>query len=717
MRIAVFGIAIVPLLYSSLYLLAFWDPYGRMDKLPVAVVNEDNGAMLNGKPVNYGKDIVNKLTDDHSLEWSFTANSPAMNGLTGDKYYMVLRIPADFSKDITSVSTDQPKRAQLDFIPNQGKSYLASQIVGRVQDDVATALDKQFSKGYISTLLSAIGKEANGLSTISTNASKLEKGANQVASGAASVNSGAVDAKSGADELVKALSQITPASSQLATGLSQTAAASEKIQSGVGSAGKAISTIQNGVSQMAGPSSEFASGMNNLSAGTGKLVDSSNQLKDASSQAANAANSISQGLQGAAPGATQLSQGLTNVNSLLSQSGASDPNVIQALQIVKQLLPPAQNLATSLNQLNTGSSQLTSSLNQITGGESGLNSGLLQYQDSLVKMNQATKSFTGNIGKMNDGLSQVESGLSQANNGLGKLASSLNQLTTGATRLHTGLAAIATGSNSLNSGLASLQSGTQALSVGSSKLAANEQVFAGKVGEASELAKVTTTSTTASVMASPIQSITHALNPVSKYGQGFVPYFVPLSLWVGAIMLTFLVRLREGRWRLSPVPGPVVALGKLVLLWILAAFQAIIASVVVVYGLGLSVEHVSWFFGFNIFTSITYASVMFLFIALLGTSKGRFAGIIMLVLQLTSSGGTFPIDLVPSFFQAVHPYVPMSYAVDELRNIIAIHSTSTTWQTVLYTLLYLVSSVCIIAALAARKTRLNELHAHDELVA
>lgn len=126
----IIGVLIIPLMYSYFYLSAFWDPYSRLQDVSVAVVNLDNGAKINGKDRNVGKEICDNLEEDGSLDFHFVSEADAKDGLMNDKYYAEVLIPADLTDSISTASKNTKKQhAQIQYVANQKRNYLASQIL------------------------------------------------------------------------------------------------------------------------------------------------------------------------------------------------------------------------------------------------------------------------------------------------------------------------------------------------------------------------------------------------------------------------------------------------------------------------------------------------------------------------------------------------------------------------------------------------------------
>lgn len=204
LRFAVAGIVIVPLLYSLLYLAAFWDPYSRMDKLPVAIVNLDKGATMDGDEVNYGQNVCDELKDNKDMGWRFVGYEDAVDGVNGDKYYSMFVIPENFSENVTSAKADTPVKADIIYTSNNKKNFLASQIGGKVEDKLKEQITQTISKEYakvtfeqFDTVKDGMNKAADGskqiadgMSTLKDNIPTLEDGVGKLYDGSKQLNDG-----------------------------------------------------------------------------------------------------------------------------------------------------------------------------------------------------------------------------------------------------------------------------------------------------------------------------------------------------------------------------------------------------------------------------------------------------------------------------------------------------------------------------------------------
>ncbi|MBO1222356.1 YhgE/Pip domain-containing protein [Staphylococcus nepalensis] len=171
----------------------------------------------------------------------------------------------------------------------------------------------------------------------------------------------------------------------------------------------------------------------------------------------------------------------------------------------------------------------------------------------------------------------------------------------------------------------------------------------------------------ANVIANPIDIDQKDIFPVKDYGSASTPFYTALAIWVGALLMVSLLTTDNKHQSLAPyLSTRAIYLGKSGLFYLLGIIQALIVSIGDIVILKAQVESIGWFIGISVFSSIVFVSIVYTLVSLLG-NPGKAIAIIFLVLQIAGGGGTFPIQVTPEFFQAIHPYLPFSYAIDALR--------------------------------------------------
>ncbi|WP_157721686.1 YhgE/Pip domain-containing protein [Tumebacillus avium] len=669
-RAAVVVGMIIPLLYSGLYLYAFWDPYKQLDQFPVAVVNQDRG--------EYGQELVDELLRDRKFGFEVVDAKTAQEGLEGDRYYLTMTIPPSFSDDVNSVEGDDPHRAQLLFTPNEGKNYIASTITARLETELREKTGNTFSEEYFKGIFDVIGDAGNGIS-------KAADGANKLADGAADLATGNRELASGTKELDGYTHQIADGSAQLADGAGKIAAGINKAYTG--SAG-----IADGAKKLADGSGQLVAGLDKTSAGV---------------------NQVQSGLQASLPKTGQLQAGLAQMQGTLGtaagQPASADPRqwtVQQSLAYLGKQYGMEQDPA---YQVALGKvAAVAKGLGDSASGVENSKAGLQQAVGALQQIADGQQALRNGAQGLAKGGTELSQGASQLNTGLGDLK-------TGSATLASSSAELATGSGKVADGSSKLVSGSTKLADGSQELADGNKTLANELTRATSESTIKNPDQKAAIMADPLEAQWQPLHEVPTYGMGFASYFIPLSLWVGALMLYFILSMQEYRWTLSPVSTPSLVLGKFSALGVIGIVQAVVVSCFLTQVLGLKVLHLTEFYLFNILISLTSIAIIGLLIARLGSGAGRFVAILLLILQLTSSGGTFPIELVPQFFQTLHSFLPMTYGVEGLRSIISIGDQARVLRD-LAILGGLLVGVLLVHILTTRRTlRVRDLHEKDQL--
>jgi putative membrane protein len=721
-RAGMFTAILIPLLYAGLYLWANWDPYGNVDKVPVAVVNLDSGGTQDGKPVNFGRDFIHSLQHDTSMDWHFVDDETAKDGLEGNRYYLMITVPADFTQKALSVSDEHPQQSSLIFTSNQGKNYLVTSISKRVETELVKNLGNKISEQYISRLLDVVGNAKNGISDAGHAASQLADGAASLKTGANDLATGIGNAGSGTDQLITGSKRLTTGASTLANGLAQTSSGNDQVSNGLIQISQGLTNIRSSMSPLAGPGSQLATGMK-------KASDASDQLLQASQQAANGSKQMIGGLTQMQTNLQQMQQGMGQTNQLIQGSLAavntlqqnhptiaSDPamqQLVKYLGTLQQTVPPIQD---GLSKVSAGMGTSISSLQNIMAGQQQISGGLGQLSGQLQQARTGVTQFTNSIGQIQAGVDRLNQGVSTAQQNVNKIARAEHQMQQGANQLYSGSSNLTYGLSSLQNGLKHAQAGADQLQGGASKLSAGASELSGKLADAAKQGSVPHASDTASVMANPVTQLDQPIHEVHNYGTGLAPYFLSLSYWVGAFMLYFLINLRDRRWLMIPVSKTSVVLGKFLALMPITILQAVVSSFVIEKILHLHPESLAGYYGFNILLTLSFTAIVGVFITLFGTGPGRFITILVLILQLTSAGGTFPIEMVPGFFLALHPFLPMTYSVDALRHIISIGDWNTAWKDAFTVALFGIASLLIAVLFSRRRMRITDLSAKDTLV-
>ncbi|WP_407342537.1 YhgE/Pip family protein [Pengzhenrongella phosphoraccumulans] len=686
-KIAVGAMLLIPLLYGALYLWAFWDPTGNLDKLPVALVNADQSAEVNGTTLHAGSDVATRLLDSKDLDWVVADANDAATGVADGTYYFALTIPADFSQRISSAGGDDPTAAELEVTYNDANSFLATTLGRQAMSQVRTAVSDTVGEQAVDSVLVGLGSAHDGFAQASDGALTLRAASGELASGAAQGADGAAALASGATDAAAGAATLATGAVDLSTGATQAAAGAASLSTGATTAAQGAAALLPGATAVADGASAAASSGKDLAAGAGQVAGG---VDDAVQSVGALANQL-----------PALNAGLTPIGAYLAAHAATgDPDaqkLLAGLQTVSSSLPDAAALATMQADLAT----LDTGAHTVATGATALDTGLLSLAD----------------------------GASQVSGGAGQLATGTSTLADGASQLATGTSTLAAGASRLSGGAGLLATGTSTLQAGSSALAAGESKVAdgaGLLGDGTQTLTDALTAGTAQlpddsaalrtqrakVISSPVSIGSTDSAQAEGFGEGFAPFFIPLALFVGALITWLLLRPVPPRALATPASGWRAALAGFLPALTIGVGQVVIMLAVIHYGVGLDYSSVVGTVTFTLLIVAAFLALQQMLNAVFGPAAGKVAILALLMLQLASSGGTYPVETTPLFFRVIHPLLPMSYAVSGLREVITGGVDARLWTAVAYLAVLLVVSLAVTAWRAGRMRTwtLSRLH-------
>lgn len=679
LRVALVVVALVPLLYGALYLWAFWDPNGHIDRIPVAVVNEDRPALVDGKRVAAGDDLVEELRDRGTMEWHLVDSEEARRGLHDGTYYLALRIPDDFSAALASASGEHPHRAKLVLTKQESSNMLASQIGDRVFAEVRAAASASGAERYFDQMLVGFGDVHDSIGKAADGADALADGLESAGAGADALADGAGTAHAGA-------SKLADGASDLAAGTLSARDGAGKLAQGAAALSAGLSAADAGSARLAGGARDAATGAAELAGGADKVGSAATQLAEATAQLSAGAESVDAGMALAAPklaaavdGSARVAAGSKATVSALEAFAAAhpelsnDPQFAQALGAARQTSGGAGELAAGLSESSAGIGALQIGAHRVATGSGAVAQGAGALAAGARQVAVGSARLSDGTAALADGSASLAQGVARANSGAAALSDGSARLSSGTTELSAGAGRLSDGASDLAAGLSALKSGSRELAVGISPAVSGSRELANQLtagvddiphpSDGERAAKT-------GMMSDPVDLAKVRLGTVPNYGTGFAPYFVPLSLWVGAMVIFFIVPPVTEKALSDRVPSGIAALSGYWPAAVLGVAQALALIAVLRFGLGLEPQSTPALFAFAILVSFVFVAILQWLSATFGLA-GKFFAIVLLMLQLTSSAGTYPIETLPTFFRAIGPLLPMTYVVAGLRQIVS----------------------------------------------
>jgi putative membrane protein len=665
--IPLIAILFIPVLYSGMFLWAFWDPYGHMKDIPVAIVNEDEGATYEGKELHLGDDLVDKLKESKDFHFEFVDNEAALDDLENQKYYMIVEIPSDFSENATTLLDDQPEKLTLTYIPNEGYNFLAAQIGGTAVEKIKASLSEKVTETYAESMFGKVGELADGMTKASEGAQELSNGTadlltgtetfheklTQFATGTEQFTKGVASAKSGSDAVNEGASALSAGLGQLTNGQSELVSASKKIQTGMGG-------LQQGIS-------EVNTGLGTVNEKMPSLISGTTELKEGAATLETSLTEWQKGAEAVNGGVKSLAQSLQAMISQMPEG----PERLKLEQTLASLDATTKVLADKSALLSQGAGKLEKGAESLITGQEELQGGLTQLEEGTSALQAGASELTSGQATFESGMEVFQSKLTEASIGAQKISEGTDKLASGVTEL-------SDASGTISSSAKLLEEGSNQIVDGNSKLLDGSNELASKlVDGAGQASSVKATDKTFNMMAQPVEVKEKAVNEVSNYGTGFAPYFLSLGLFVGALLLSIVFPLKEPA--AIPKNGWNWFVSKFSIISIVGIIQGVVAATVLLLGLGLQVENLMNFYLFTIITSITFVALIQLLVTTLG-DPGRFVAIIVLILQLTTSAGTFPLELIPSALQPFNSLLPMTYSVQGFKAVISSGDYSFMWH-------------------------------------
>ncbi|PFL31431.1 phage infection protein [Bacillus cereus] len=847
--IPIIAVLFVPILYAGMFLWAFWDPYKQLDDLPVAVVNLDKGAVFDGKPIEVGKGLVDNLKDNKSFKWEFVSEKEAKKGMEGRKYYMLVRIPDDFSSNATTLLKDNPKPLNLEYIPNESLNFLSSQIGGTAIEKIKTEVSSTLTKTYAEKMFDSIKDVSKGLADGAEGASKLHDGSSELHDGSSKVTDGLHTLQGKSGEMKDGVGKLFDGSGKVTAGLNTLNSKTGEMQIGIGKlvdgSGKVTDGLHvlnsnAGIGKLVDGSGKVTAGLNTLNSKTGelrdgsekvtgglnKLVSKSGDLKTGTTDLSNGMGKLVEGRSQLEKGSQEIQKGLQDLNSNVQKSAAGleemqskvpsilntvnekidgaraninqlneltqstvgdaktaaqdvanlqkqieslpkeyqeqlQPFITSAVKSTATVQQKAAGVAGGTNKLNEEVKQLKGEIHQTTNGLQNklpnpagmkalaggvekltnaqnefvskfhgfgegldnakigadkLKDGSVQLIDGVTQLQSGSGKVTDGLGQLSAGVNQLADGSNQVTGGLGTLSAGVNQLTDGSSQVTGGLGTLSVGANQMaggvnqladgsgqvTTGLGTLSTGSTQLIDGVNKLADGSGKvtdglvkvndgsgeLAEKLGEgAVKTGEVKGTDKTYDMFASPVKVKTEKMAEVPNYGTGFTPYFLSLGLFVGALLLSIVYPLRDTVG--VPKSGFSWFISKFGVLLSVGIIQAIVADVILLFGLGVEVQSIPYFILFSIVTSLAFISLIQSLVTAFGDA-GRFIAIITLIMQLTTSAGTFPLELIPKFLQPFNAWLPMTYSVSGLKAVVSSGDFDFMWQNIGMLMIFIV---------------------------
>ena len=706
--IVALGVCILPSLYAWINILANWDPYENTSTVPVAVVIQDTGAEVSGMgTVNAGQMVHERLEQNHQLQWTFLdSKDDALSGVRSGRYYAAFVIPADFTSTLAGVLDGHVSQAKVDYYVNEKVNAVAP----KVTDTGATTLETQIAQEFVSVAGQAVTEKLQGaVSDAATSMGAASAGAASTLSGVGTLLDNLAESLDSARApIASAQETISTAQTTLADAADGARDLSSSLDSALaglsGAREKARSFMQDLDGQLLSASTTISGITSSASHDVGQLAGSVGWAQgklDAAIAQVRAANgtikSIESSLEATRKDVAALSpsdgaaQDAAATGSLQHQITAGLDSELQLLiQLSDDQLAALDSLQAKVDNIAAGADavrNLSASLNDAaqTGTSTLLDLRTQLAQDAAPQLTSALDALSDAGGRAAGGAAGLAPMIEQASGTLEQLDGLLGQADSTLAATTSSLRDSATHLSSLSSDLSALQ-GIESQPVLSDVLSLNAQESGSALG-------------------SPVEMVDEPVFPVANYGSGVAPFYTNLALWVGGFVLVAIYKAevdREGLDGLT-VTSTHAFLGRWLLFALMGQIQAIICCV---GDLALGVQCVSppAFVFAGMMSSLVYVLVIYA-LAVALKHVGKALAVLLVVLQIPGASGLYPIQMQPTFFRALNPWLPFTYGIGAMREAVAGFYGTTFARDLLMLLLFAVPALLL--GIVARRRLLN----------
>lgn len=719
-KLAVLALALIPTLYAGLYLFANYDPYGRLAEVPAAVVVQDEGttttdaATGDDEDRDFGRDVADQLLDDGGFGWVETTQHDAELGVRDGRYDAALVIGPEFSADLVSSGRFEPEQASLTLITNDANNYLARTIADTIVDQVRDSIASQVGTEAADTFLRGFGSIHTNLADAVDGAGRLLDGTKQLRAGAASADDGAHDLADGAGQAADGAATLAEKVGPLSDAVGQLDDGARRLDDGAADLADGLGTLRSGTADLPDRTRRLADGAQ-------QVADGNAQVAQYGEQAADAAGQVLPTLDGArSDAATALDQGRADLDGqladLCAQAAESGDDLGRRCEQVR---------ADALDRLDATRSDVDAALDarrqdvqgavdQVEGASAQLDrlaAGSREVADGADRLAGATPRLASGIASAADGAGTLSDGAGRLADGAGELAASTPALVDGVRRLADGTGQVSDGAARLADGTSELRSGAKDLVGGTTDLRDGLADGLGQVPNPDDA----TREDTAETIGNPVEVRNDALSSAGTYGGGLAPFFLSLATWIGAYVLFLLVKplstraLAAGRSAFATAFGGWSAPAAIGVLQVAAMFT--------VTKVALDIQPAyPWATAlFMVLVSGTFIAIVQMLNVWLGAA-GQFLGLVLMLVQLVTAGGTFPWQTIPEPLRGLHHVLPMSYAVEGLRQLLYGGNLATVWRDVGVLAGVLTAALAVTTLLARRRRVWTPARLQPELV-
>lgn len=650
--IIVLGIMVIPALYAWFNINSNWDPYSSTNGIKIAVANSDSGAEIEGAQLNIGGMIVDKLAQNHAIGWQFVDEQDALEGVSDGSYYAAVVIPKDFSSSVKSIASLVIDKPEILYYVNEKKNAIAPKITNSGINTVQVQVNQAIVE-TASSVLSTLSVDAVGVAQT--------QGADAV------------------EQVTDALQKVSDSLQEYQTLMAAMTSSVDALESSLDSAGEAFPNVEDTVDKAASAAKEaqglledshsaaqMMTGTLDTAIRTGKTMaesisgmakDTMNLIDPAASTVSGDASASISTLYSQTVRAASLNQEIIHVCQTLENAAGGRLSVLSGL----------------IDKLQTRQDQLETLEDRLSGAQSLIGRG-----------QNLAASQKSEISKLADQLESSTSAVDQVYTDTVKpqvetVYSELDSMLEDLSGMQVDPAVTESLDSSMNSMKDALQSGSNALNL-SGELLGNAKAkidgYITEIEEARENEKLLKVEEllerdpelVAAFMKQPVSIQTVSVYPIANYGSGMAPFYTTLAIWVGALVNCAILKTKVKDRGQVFTPNQEY-FGRYLFFAFVSICQALIICLGDLWLMKIQCLHPFLFCFMGVITAISFSLLMYTLTVSFG-DVGKAVAVILMVIQVAGSGGTFPIEVLPDFYQKLYPFYPFNYAINGMRECI-----------------------------------------------
>ena len=647
------GVSILPSLYAWFNIAANIDPYANTSGIKVAVANLDTDATHDNLTINAGSQIIDQLKENDQLGWTFVSKNAAIKGVKSGEYYAAIIIPQDFSESLLSVLSGKIETPELEYYINEKLNAIAPKITSSGASTIQTQVNNTFSSVASETIAEILKDSVFNIS-------------DSVDSTNAEINDLLTKANNNIKEYEQLLEKFSKDSSNTSKLIENTKDASTSLGDVATSGANALSSADSVMNTTRSSARDFSSALSkSLSDGELLLGQASSSASTGLTELATAAGKINTSVSDALGYANSVNELNADILKKMQELANKFPGTIgdQINAQISALQTQNQSNQELINSLQTGNNGIKDAIDTTTATQEQLTSLTKESinnlhtfrstfdQNILPLLGQTLDTFSTLTGQVEGMLNGVPATSKQINDMLDQLESGLSNTTALLDSTKESLSAV-------SDKLSTIQTDLNALTGSATyqKLLSLEGIDAESIS---------------SFMSSPVEIKTETYYAVDNYGSSMTPFYSNLAIWVGGIVLIAIFKMEVDKDSSMHGYGPTTLyFGRWLLYMVVGLIQGFIVCLGDTLLPGVQCNHPAQFILTGMVCSFVYVNIIY---ALSLTFKhiGKALCVILVILQIPGSSGTYPIEMTPAFFQKLHPLLPFTYGVNAMREAIA----------------------------------------------